>query len=104
MKAGILFTGTGPLLILTSCASLHEPILLHKLEAKGLAKFIIHEIDFEKVRRQYGVKYNIVMGNLHETDVLRVLDYDGQHIFTQFSMDDLGEPMKFDLKQMVGQF
>ena len=36
MKAGIFFTGTGPILILTSYESLVDPKLIEQLESKGI--------------------------------------------------------------------
>ena len=44
MKAGIIFTGTGPILILTSYESLEEPKLTAKLAAKGIKKYIASEL------------------------------------------------------------
>ena len=38
MKAGIFFTGTGPILILTSYKSLNDPKLVEKLQLKGIKK------------------------------------------------------------------
>jgi hypothetical protein len=32
------------------------------------------------------------MGDLHQEDDLRVLDYDGHHVFNVFSLKDLGQP------------
>ena len=93
MKAGIFFTGTGPILILTSYASLNDPNLVEKLSAKRLNKFIAYEVSAEKVKEKYGLKYNMIMGDLQQTDDLRVLDYDGHHIFNSFSFKELGEPI-----------
>jgi hypothetical protein len=44
MKAGVFFTGTGPILILTSYESLDDPNLVEKLSAKGIKKYIVFEI------------------------------------------------------------
>ena len=44
MKAALLFTGSGPLVILTSHASFTDPALLEKLAAKGIDKFIAYEV------------------------------------------------------------
>jgi hypothetical protein len=44
MKAALLFTGSGPLVILTSDASFTDPALLEKLAAKGIDKFIAYEL------------------------------------------------------------
>lgn len=93
MKAGIFFTGTGPILILTSYASLDDPNLVEKLSAKRINKFIAYEVSGEKVKEKYGIQYSTIMGDLHQTDDLRVLDYDGHHIFKSFSFEELGVPI-----------
>ena len=93
MKAGIIFTGTGPLLILTSYDSLTHPSFVNKLAAKGIRKFIGHEIPLEKVKESYGTHFSVVMGDLHETDDLRVLDYDGHRTFASFSFEEMGQPV-----------
>jgi hypothetical protein len=49
MKAAIIFTGTGPLLVLTSYPSFDDPSFLNKLKAKGIRKFISCEVPIEGV-------------------------------------------------------
>jgi len=93
MRAGIFFTGTGPILILTSYESLTEPNLVQKLASKGIKKFIGFEVPVDAVKNKYGHHYSFVMGDLHQTDDLRVLDYDGHHIFGNFNMKELGQPI-----------
>jgi hypothetical protein len=93
MKAGIFYTGTGPILIVTSYDSFTDKDFVKKLNARGVKKFIAHEIPMEKVKKEYGTHFSVVMGDLHETDDLRVLDYDGHHIFLAFSFADMGEPI-----------
>ena len=96
MKAGIYFSGTGPILILTTYDSLTDPKLVEKLNAKGIKKFIAYEVSDEKVKEIYGMQYNVIMGDLHQTDDLRVLDYDGHHIFNNFSIKELGDPIFYE--------
>lgn len=96
MKAGIYFTGTGPILLLTSYEELNVPRLIEKLVAKGIKKFIAFEIDVNKVRQRYGQQYQAILGDLRQTDDLRVLDYDGHHVFYNFSLDELGVPIYYD--------
>ena len=91
MKAGIYFTGTGPILLLTTYDSLDHPDLVEKLATKGIKKFIAHEIPEDKVRERYGGQFNVVMGDLHQSDDLRVLDYNGHHVFHTFLLKELGE-------------
>jgi len=93
MKAGIFFSGTGPILILTTYDSLTDPKLVEKLSAKGIKKFIAYEVSDEMVKEKYGMQYNVIMGDLHQTDDLRVLDYDGHHVFNNFSIKELGAPI-----------
>lgn len=93
MKAGVFFTGTGPILILTAYEALDDPNLVEKLSAKGIKKFIAFEVSEEEVKKKYGLKYNVILGDLRQTDDLRVLDYNGHHVFYNFSLEELGEPI-----------
>ena len=93
MKAGIYFTGSGPILILTSYDSLIHPKLLEKLEAKGIRKFLAFEAPVPMVKEKYGGHSNVVLGDLHQEDDLRILDYDGHRVLMNFSLKDLGTPL-----------
>jgi len=83
MKAGIVFTGTGPILILTSYQAFDDPKFIEKLQAKGIKKFVAREIPIERVQKKYGLQYSIVLGDLHQSDDLRVLDYNGHNVFSR---------------------
>jgi hypothetical protein len=61
-------------------------------------------VDIDKVHQTYGMRYDIVIGDLHQMDVLRVLDMDGTSIFNHLNLDDLGEPVSIEIKEMEGQF
>ena len=92
MKAGIIFTGTGPILILTSYDSFKEPKFIEKLKSKGITKFIACELPVEKVKERYGNHFQVVLGDLYQTDDLRVLDYNGYNVFHNFSFQEMGTP------------
>lgn len=96
MKAGILFTGTGPILILTSYQALDEPKLVEKLASKGIKKFIASEVSVDEVKKRYGNHFNVIMGDLQQTDDLRVLDYNGHNVFYNFKFSELGEMIFHD--------
>ena len=96
MKAGIFFTGTGPILILTSYKSLDDSKLAEKLSLKGIKKYIAYEIPEEAVKQRYGQHFNVILGDLKQTDDLRVLDYDGHHVFYNFPLNHMGEPIYHD--------
>ena len=96
MKAGIFFTGSGPILVLTSYDSLSEMSLVEKFKAKGIKKFIAYEVPVEAVRQKYGTHYDVVMSDLKQEDDLRVMDYDGHHVFYSFSLKTLGKPTFYE--------
>ena len=52
MKAGVFFTSTGPILLLTSYDSLTDPKLVNKLDTKGIKKFIAYEVDEETLKEK----------------------------------------------------
>jgi hypothetical protein len=91
MKSFLLMTSNGPLVILSSHGSIENPILLDKLLAKGIDKFIAFEIPFELAKTRYGEHFRIVANDLHETDDLRILDYNGSRAFKLFQFGELGE-------------
>ncbi len=95
MKAAMVFTGSGPILILTSFDSIDHPTLAEKLGARGIRKFVAYEVPVEKVKKQYGTRFSIITGDLSQTDDLRVMDIDGHHVFNSFSFEELGTPVYY---------
>lgn len=93
MKAALVFSGTGPIVILTSHGGLEDPKLLERLGVKGINKFIAYPIDIEILKSKYGVHFDIVCRDLHETDDLRVLDFDGRRAMELLPFKVLGEPI-----------
>jgi len=93
MKAGIIFTGTGPILILTTYSSMNDPKMVEKLARKGIMKFMAFELDPELVSQRYGGQYQSIMNDLDASDDLRVLDYNGHNVFYNFSFTELGPPI-----------
>jgi len=93
MKAGIFFTGTGPVLLLTSYDSLSDPNLVEKLAAKGIKKYVAYEVSVDDLQEKYGQHYKVILGDLHQQDDLRILDYDGHHVFNKFAFEEMGEPV-----------
>jgi len=96
MKSVIIFTGAGPILILTTYSSLTDPGFIEKLAVKGIKKFIAYELDPELVKVKYGSLYETVMNDVKQTDDLRVLDYNGHNIFYSFTFSELGEPILYE--------
>jgi hypothetical protein len=90
MKTFLLLTGSGPLMVLTSHKSIENPIFLEKLKTKGIDKFIAYEVPCDLAKQRYGWHFNMAANDLHETDDLRILDYDGNRAFRMFSFSELG--------------
>jgi len=97
MNVFFLFTGSGPLVILTSHASIEDPALLEKLAAKGVEKFLAYSIPLALAKARYGMHFDIVARSLSETDDLRVLDFDGTHAFRLFGFDEMSGPIAHEV-------
>ena len=62
MKAFLLMTGSGPIVILTSHGAIENPVLLDKLHAKGIDKFI--DEDTEEALKKYERPLKVIEGPL----------------------------------------
>lgn len=96
MKAVIIFTGSGPLLILTTYQSPEDPNFLIKLASKGIKKLIAYELPVDLVKEKYGTHYQVIMNDVKQADDLRVLDYNGHNVFYNFAFRDMGTSIFHD--------
>ena len=94
-RAYLVFTGTGPILVLSSYPKLTDDRLVEKLRYKGIDKFIAYEVDLDAVRERYPDSFDSEKKDLEGTEDIRVLDFNGHHIMANFSLDALGDPIKF---------
>ncbi|MCE5334665.1 MAG: hypothetical protein LLG06_08725 [Desulfobacteraceae bacterium] len=99
MKAAMIITGSGPILVLTTFESLNSPEFIQRLGARGIQKFIAYEVSVEKVRKQYGTRFSVILGDLSQSDDLRVMDIDGHHVFHSFNFDELGEAVYYPMER-----
>ena len=95
IRSYLIFTGTGPILVLSTYPGLTDPRLIDKLRYKGISKFIAYEVALDAVRARYEHAYANVATDLDEVEDIRVLDFNGHQIMANFSLDELGEPLKF---------
>lgn len=96
MKAALLFTGSGPIAILTSYPAVTDTQLIAKLKAKGIDKFVAYEIPIELAKQRYDGHFDMVMRDLSQTDDLRVLDFNGERAFRLFKFAELGAPVMYE--------
>jgi hypothetical protein len=93
VKAGIIFSGTGPILILMSYESFDNYSVVEKLATKGIKKYVAYELPVEKVKEKYTDRFTSIMRDLSISNDLRVLDYNGHDVFRSFSFRELGPPV-----------
>lgn len=96
MKTALLLTGSGPLVIATSHSSLVDPTLLKELRAKGIEKFIAYELPSDLVQERYGGHFSVAIQDLHESDDLRVIDFNGERAFNLFRLRELGRRVLYE--------
>jgi hypothetical protein len=96
MRSFLVLTENGPLLVLTSMKSITEETLLASLHSKGIDKFIAYEVPVERVHEFYGVPFEVIAEDLESGIDLRVVDFDGPHIFNCLSFSDLGRQISFE--------
>jgi hypothetical protein len=90
MRAYLVLTENGPLLVLTSQVGENDEALSENLHRRGIEKFIAYEVPVDRVHEFYGLPFEIIAADLEHGRRMRVLDFDGPHIFDCLSMGDLG--------------
>ena len=91
----LIFTGTGPILVLSTYPALTDERLLRKLRYKGISKFIAYQVDSEAVHARYHQAFESIVEDLASVEDIRVLDFNGHQIMANFSLDELGAPIKY---------
>ena len=99
MKSYLLFTVTGPKVILTSYDSIEHPKLLKKLKSEGIAKFIAYEVSIESTRAKFRKYFDGICNYLYESDDLRIMDYSGDSSSEKFSFNELSNPTFYESNQ-----
>jgi hypothetical protein len=99
MKAGLIITGSGALIYLTSHKEFMDDSLIKKFETKGITKFIAYQIPVDEAKKRYGKHFDVVIQDLHESDDLRILDYEGCRAFKMFSFKELGDPITYEKEE-----
>jgi hypothetical protein len=96
MRSYLVLTENGPLLVMTSHSCVTEEALLASLRRKGIDKFIAYEVPVERLHEYYGLPFEIIAADIERGKDLRVLDFDGQHIFNCVSFSELGSSIRHE--------
>ena len=91
----LIFTGTGPILVLSTFPELTDERLVKKLRYKGIIKFIAYEVEPPAVAECYPDAFANVSEDLRGVEDIRVLDFNGHQIMANFSLTELGDPIKY---------
>ena len=96
-RAYLIFTGTGPILVLSTYPELIDERLVNKLRYKGIDKFMAYEVDLEAVEARYsGGSYQQALDDLRDEEDIRIIDFNGHQIMNNFSLTALGEPIRYE--------
>ena len=96
MRAYLIFMGSGTILILSTYPKLTDERLVSKLRYKGIDKFIAYEVHLDAVKERYERSFENISQDLEGgNEDVRVLDFNGHQIMANFSLDALGEPIKY---------
>lgn len=93
MKAGVIMSGTGAILVLTACDSFEDPQLVQSFREKGITKYIALEVPVDLVKDRYGSHFQVTLADRKQSDVCRVIDVDGARIFRNFPLSAMGRPV-----------
>jgi hypothetical protein len=96
MKTFMVFTGTGPIMLVTRLQEMDVEEARAHMESKGIKKYIAYEVPFTRAEERYGTRLRAAIDRLaHEQDI-RVFDVDGHHVFMNFDFTEMGEPVYVD--------
>ena len=95
MRSYLIFTGTGPILVLSTYPKLTDDRLLEKLRYKGIDRSSPTRWTSKRWRSVYPQSFEQAQGDLEGREDIRVLDFNGHQIMANFSVDSLGDPIKF---------
>ena len=97
VRAYVVFTGSGPILLITKLnTGMQGELARNHLANKGISKFIAYEVSHEKAHDTYGTRFNEAVNRLASDNDVRVVDIDGHHVFSRFSFAEMGEPVYVD--------
>jgi len=95
-QAYMIFGSSGPMLVLSTYAEITDEELVGKFKYKGIEKFLAYEVALEAVKTAYAATYDGVVADLEDENGVTVLDFSGHHIMANFSLAELGEPIRYD--------
>jgi len=98
LKTFMIFTGTGPILVITRLNDMEGEVARRHMESKGIRKYIAYEVPYATAEERYGTRLHKAVDRLASEEDIRVFDVDGHHAFMVFDFTEMGEPVYVDAK------
>ena len=95
LRSYLIFTASGPILVLSTFPKLTDDRLIAMLRYKGIERFIAYQVDLDALAECYPDTFSPLSEELAGTQDARVLDANGHQIMARISLDELGDPIKF---------
>ncbi len=100
MKAYFVWTVIGPQIILTAHDLEKDPGWVAQtrrtIDWPQLNKFVAYEVPLEIIKQRFGEQFEVVMRDPKQTDDLRILDSEGEHVLNNIHFPELGQPIYFE--------
>jgi hypothetical protein len=98
LKTFMIFTGTGPIMVVTRLPEMDTELARKHMESKGVKKYIAYEVPVARAEERYGTRFHMAVERLAHDQDIRVFDVDGHHVFNTFEFTEMGEPVPVDPK------
>jgi hypothetical protein len=92
----MLFGARGPVLAMIKNGFASDRDLLDKLASKTTDKFIAFEVNSESIEIQYREHLSHLMADPKQPSEVKILDDDGEEIFTNINFSNLSNPLYYD--------
>ncbi len=93
-RAYLVFSGSGPMLLLSTFPKLTDERPVQKLLDRGIEKFMAYQVDLDAVEARYAKTYSQILEEIQDREDVWVVDFNGHRIMANFSLDALGDPIK----------
>jgi len=94
MRSFLILTENRPILVMTSNSCITGKALQEALGRKGIEKFIAYDVPVDRLHEFYGLPFEVNAADIERGQDLRVLDFDGPHIFDRVPFSELGEGIR----------
>jgi hypothetical protein len=101
MRAYILFTATGAVVVMTKKYSIRNSQVLKSLGAHGIGKFVAHRIPIELAKKRYASHFDTVIHDPRQATDLKILEDDGEKVFKMFKFSDIGPAIYHEPGKLV---